>query len=239
MASDKLIPVRWGPIDALGLWVLQFVGSAFWFALLVAVFYDNDRPDPLPLGLLVVAQFVLWAVYGFGPILVTRRKGNGPVADLRARIERWDLPVGVGAGAVLQLLILPVVYWPILRLVDTDPGEAAADLVDQGDSALNVILLVLLVVVAAPLLEEFFFRGLVLHGLLQRLPSWPAVVVSAAVFALVHIDPILYPGTFLVGLAAGWATVKTGRLGLAWGLHIGFNAATLVLLLFDLPTFES
>ncbi len=234
MTSDTQTIPRWGPVDALGLWVLQFVGSGLWIAFLVAVFYDNQRPDPVPLTLIVIGQIVLWATYGLGPILVTRLKGNGPIIDLRATARVRDFPIGAVAGALLNLFVLPVVYWPILRLVEEDPGQTAEELVDQADSRVTVALLVLLVVIAAPLFEEFFFRGLLLHGLLQKLSPMAAVLTSSVAFALVHIQPILFPGTFLVGLAAGYATVKTGRLGLAWGIHLGFNAATLVLLLFDL-----
>ena len=150
MAKDRTVPIRWNALDALLLWVLQVVGTALWVSLLVAVIYDGDRPVPLPLWFLTIGQFVLWSAYGFGPVVITRRKGNGPVKDLGAKIERWDLPIGVAAGAILQLVVLPVVYWPILRLVDADPGKSAQELVDRSDGLGGVLLLVLVVVSFVP-----------------------------------------------------------------------------------------
>lgn len=225
----------WGLGDALRLWVAQFVGSAIWVLLLVGVFYGGTAPSPIPVWLLAIGQIPLWLCYGLGPVITTRTKGNGPVIDLGARVERNDLPVGVAIGVVLQLAVLPIIYWPILRFVDTDPGESARELVDEANGIVSVLVLTVVVAVAAPLFEEFFFRGLLFRGLLRRFSPAAAVVLSSAGFALVHIEPILFPGTFVLGVVAAIASLKTGRLGPAWGMHLGFNAITLIALLADLP----
>jgi membrane protease YdiL (CAAX protease family) len=43
-----------------------------------------------------------------------------------------------------------------------------------------------LAVVAAPLCEEFIFRGLIFGGLRRSMSALPAMVMSAAIFAVVH-----------------------------------------------------
>lgn len=44
----------------------------------------------------------------------------------------------------------------------------------------------LLLTVASPIIEEFFFRGVVLNGLLQRWPAAVSIAVDAVLFASVH-----------------------------------------------------
>ena len=205
--------------------------SSLWALVLVAVFFSGDFPDPAPIWFLGASALMVWFVYVAGPIAVTRARGDGPVADLWAAMVARDVPIGLTAGVALQILVLPVVYWPILQLTDTEPGTAAQELVDRIDGPIDVIILALLVAVGAPLAEEFFYRGLLLQGLRRRIPDGAAILISSALFALVHIEPILYPGTFILGLVAAIVTLRTGRLGLAWSMHVGFNGATLALLL--------
>jgi membrane protease YdiL (CAAX protease family) len=42
-------------------------------------------------------------------------------------------------------------------------------------------------ILSAPIAEEILFRGLVFRVLLERLPVWSALAVSALLFALVHL----------------------------------------------------
>lgn len=214
----------------MALWFVQVVVTSFWGLALLVVFFGGASPDPTPIWLLAASSLSVWLVYVLGPILVTRIRGAGPVADLWATIIARDVPVGLVIGVALQLVVLPVVYWPVLQITDIDPGATAEELVDLIDGPLDLALLAFVVVVGAPLAEEFFYRGLLLQGLRRRVPDAAAILVSSALFALVHIQPILYLGTFVLGVAAAVATLRTGRLGMAWSMHVGFNGATLVLL---------
>ncbi len=55
-----------------------------------------------------------------------------------------------------------------------------------------------------PFVEEVLFRGM-LHGALSRhVAPWAAVVLSAVVFSLVHVAPLLMPYTLVLGLWLGW-----------------------------------
>jgi membrane protease YdiL (CAAX protease family) len=64
----------------------------------------------------------------------------------------------------------------------------------------------------APLCEELFFRGFVLSGLLRELSPFWAIVISAALFAIAHLDPGSFIPLFVIGLALGvlrWRTRST------------------------------
>lgn len=64
--------------------------------------------------------------------------------------------------------------------------------------------LVFLLMVVAPVTEEFLFRGLILRGLLGRFGTGPAVVLTALLFALFHVNPWQFVGAFVLGLLFGW-----------------------------------
>ena len=213
------------------LWAVHVVLFAIWQLMLIGIFFSGEFPDASPIWFIGASSLMTFFVYTAGPIAVTHFLGDGPVADLWARVVARDIPIGLTVGVALQVLVLPVVYWPVLQLTDVDPGAAAEALVDRIDGPLDIVILALVVAVGAPLAEEFFYRGLLLQGLRRRMPDLGAIVISSALFALVHIDPILYLGTFVLGLVAAIVTVRTRRLGLAWAMHVGFNGTTLVLLL--------
>lgn len=221
----------WGLPETLGLWVLHVVLSVLWGSLLVTLFYAGTTPDPIPVRLLAANSLAIWGVYLVGPILVTSARGDGPVRDLWAGLTLSDVSLGLVIGAALQWLVLPIVYWPILRWSDVDPSETAQELVDAIDGRVDLLLFSFVVAVGAPLAEEFFYRGMVLQAIRRRASDVVAVVGSAALFAVIHVQPILFPGTFVLGVVAAVATLRTRRLGLAFAMHVGFNGATLLTLL--------
>jgi membrane protease YdiL (CAAX protease family) len=208
----------------------QLLGLVWASAVLGAAYSNGEVPDRLPIVVAVVANTGLWLGYFFGPMLVARFKGNGPVDDFGARLEARDVPVGLAIGIVLQLVVLPILYWPILRFVDGDPSEAARELLATVDTLGEWVVVAFSVVVVAPIVEELFYRGLFLRSVQRRLGSVAAVVLTALVFAVVHRQLLPLAGLFLFGVVAAFLVLYSGRLGPSWAMHVGFNATTLVVL---------
>ena len=71
----------------------------------------------------------------------------------------------------------------------------------------------------APLFEEWLCRGLVLRGMLQKLTPFNAIMVSAAFFAVLHLNPWQAIPAFLLGLLFGYVYYKTGSLKLTMLMH--------------------
>lgn len=81
----------------------------------------------------------------------------------------------------------------------------------------------------APLTEEFLFRGLMLNGFSNRYSVRSAIGVSALLFALVHLNPLQFPGAFGLGILFAWWRVHTRSLwGCLWG-HALNNGLVLVI----------
>ncbi len=202
--------------------------------LVLAITGQSDVSDSRqwPLSTTALLQVPLYGVMVGAALVITRRKGNGPVADLGLRIGWRDVPLGLGTGVVLQglgnLLYVPLYWWTDLTSDDID--KQSRELADKAHGA-GVLLFLVVVVIAAPIVEEIFFRGFLLRGLERRVGSWWAIVVSAAVFALSHFDAWEFPALFLFGLGAAVLAVRTGRLGPGIVAHLGFNSVAAFFLL--------
>ncbi|MDZ7725868.1 MAG: CPBP family intramembrane glutamic endopeptidase [candidate division KSB1 bacterium] len=70
----------------------------------------------------------------------------------------------------------------------------------------------LLLVVAAPVLEEMLCRGIILDGFLKRYTPQKAIIWSAVLFGVMHLNPWQFISAFGLGLYMGWLYYITGSL---------------------------
>lgn len=213
-----------------GAWVVaQIVSSAILLTL-------HGTPDSDPsFGVLAVALAGAWSSYLVAMWLLSRRAGTGSViSDYGLSAQPADL-LGLGVGALAQLVLIRAIYLPLEAVwpetfSEDRLTENAQDLVDQASEG-STWLLVLVVVIGAPLIEELFYRGLLQRSLAARFAHVPVVIGVAALFAVIHLRPAEIPGLFAVGLLFGWAALRWDRLGPAIMIHVGFNLTGLLLVL--------
>lgn len=92
--------------------------------------------------------------------------------------------------------------------------------------------------VIAPIAEEIFYRGILLVGLSKVYSEKKAIVISAMVFSIMHLNPWQVVGAFCIGLVLGWIYMRTKSLGLCMLLHGLINAMDLIvtkLIRLDIP----
>lgn len=92
-------------------------------------------------------------------------------------------------------------------------------------------------VVVAPLTEEIVDRGIILKGLLAHYTQNRAIVWSALLFGLFHLNPWQFPGAFILGLVFAWWVVQTGSLWPAILGHALNNLISATFWHFDVPGF--
>lgn len=223
------------PVDvpfAVVAWVVAFfVGRALSVVVMLAAGVDD--PDDAAIPTVFVAVAATWVAYLTGAWWASVQSGSGDVVrDYRVRFAPRDL-VGVPLGALTQLVVLPLVYWPLVQLwpeafSDDRLSRTAERLVDRAEGV-GLVLLVLMVCVIAPIVEEVVYRGMLQGAFAARLDQKLALVAAALWFALIHFRPVEYPGLFVFGLVAGAGFVASGRLGLPIVTHVAFNATGLAL----------
>ena len=236
LADEPTQPRRWGLGDvALGL-AIGLVGSQLALAAILAASGRTvDQIDELPLALAALAQVGLWFGLLGAPLVATRTKGNGLVADLNLRARVADVWRGGIVGVLLQLVALPLLYWPILELLNkraSDLEGPARSLTERATGPVSSVLLILIVGIGAPVIEEIFYRGLFQGALLKRgMAPAPAIAISSVVFGVTHQQSLQLPALVLFGAVAGILAHRAGRLGPAIAAHVAFNMVTVLALL--------
>ncbi|MEK7448482.1 MAG: CPBP family intramembrane glutamic endopeptidase, partial [Planctomycetota bacterium] len=82
----------------------------------------------------------------------------------------------------------------------------------------------LMIAVIAPVAEEIFFRGFLQGALRRRLSFWPAIIISALFFALLHFRFAAGPFLFTFGLLLGYLYEKTQSLIPVITVHLVHNS---------------
>jgi len=177
------------------------------------------------LAALAIWRVPVWAVQIGVVTLATTGRGRSWRSDLGLIVRPVDLLIGAGAGLCAQVLI-SVVYAGL----GIEAEGPARQLVAKGDGPLGLVALVVLLAVVAPVVEELLFRGVLQNGLAGRMPAPAALVVASALFALVHLQAVQFPGLFVAGLVFGGLLVRTGRLGPSLFAHMAFNLSTVLFL---------
>lgn len=175
----------------------------------------------------------LWCGLIPGTYLVCRARGSGNVvADLGIKFKPKDLWAAF-AGLGCQFLVLPILYLVVEQLASRDLTkdleEPAKNLTDNAHGP-GFWMLAVFLIVGAPLVEEIFYRGLLLRSLKRSMPAWPAVISCGLIFGAAHFNFITLPGLAVFGVVLGYLVHRAERLGPAIVAHAAFNGATVIAL---------
>jgi uncharacterized protein len=231
-------------VFAAGLFVSLFVtiGAVMWM-----VVSSGEIPDVLT-G--VPARIVFWVVLPaqiLGQLLalawISHRHGTGKFSTdfgltIKAK-DSWFLIVGGALLLGIGLLLKPLAD---ALGVSQNPQDIVQAVAEISDPASRVVVF-LGVVILSPLVEELWFRGLLLRTLRQReYTPTAAVLIQGLVFALFHLFDggaltgaiVVIPELFVVGSILGYLAVRSGKLSQSFFTHAGFNLVT-TLALFYMP----
>jgi len=230
MESQQLSPstvpppaVPWTLRDVwigLGLLVLWFV-LAMGGVLLVR-FLDLG----LDVGLVITLLEALLLLPAWWLTVRKYKVGLGSLGFRRFRAIMLLLAVGL----LLVAYTFNLVYALIMALLGVGPNLDLVNLVSELE---HPWLLALGAIVIAPLAEEIFFRGFVFAGLRERLGWVKAGLISAALFSLLHLQPVQIVPIFVLGFLFALIYEKSRSLWPAIAMHaaintIGFAAAYFV-----------
>lgn len=187
---------------------------------------------PVPVAITVANLIGLWAGLVGAAVYASRVAGAGRLsADLGLRVGWWDLPVGAGCGLLSQYVLIPLLYLPFEhadRGISQQLGQPTQRDTGAAHTTAAALVLLIFLAVGAPLVEELFFRGLLLRSLLRELPVPVSIGASAVLFALAHFEAVQFAGLAVFGVVLGLLAWRTGRLGPSIGAHMAFNAAAVV-----------
>lgn len=232
--TDGSVAHSWGLPEALVGFGVGLVVSLLTAAVAEsATGYHANSSAPLPVAVIVANVAGLWAGLLAAAVYASRRHGTGSLAaDFGWRIDAWwELPVGAAIGLACQYVLIPLLYLPF-ESFDRSLSDQLSQPVHRDTGAAHTVpevaILLVFLAVGAPLIEELFFRGLLLRGLLGRMPVPLAVVLSSVLFGLAHFEVVQFGGLAAFGVVLAYLAWRSRRLGLSIGAHMAFNAAAVL-----------
>ncbi len=217
---------EYGPAPAGGLSNTQpalVVALVLW-VLLTAVAGVIARDWPFA-GMVLAGQLAHVAV-AFAVLRAARARTLTPALSAR---ELTRIGVRAAFAAFLLVSLTSLCLNGVYRVFDVSwPTQDVIGAMSDGFS-LDAVVLAVCAVTAAPFAEEVVFRGILLPALAKQMPLRRALLVSAVIFAFIHVwsDPRSWPLAIplsVVGWILGVLYVRTGSLRTSIVCHAVFNA---------------
>ena len=217
--------------------VLQLVVTAIVIAIAIAAQHiggSNAAIDPdiaAKNPMLIIWGLIASAALQLGLMWLYLRKGDR--AEVLGLTHFGQISIGktllIAVGALVLASMLNYVY--ATHVISGMPmqDEMAKLLASIPRTPINVTLGLFAITILAPLIEELLFRGLLQRSLMQHVPAWAAIALSAFVFAAVHMQPLAMPALMTLGAAFGYIYHKTGSLRMTIILHMINNLLALAL----------
>lgn len=199
----------------------------------VATHYHASSGSPLPVAVTAADLLGLWIGLVGAAVWWSRTRGSGNLArDFGYRLGAWwDIPAGAALGLACQYGLVPLLYLPFeqgdsnLAHRLSQPTQRA---VGAAHTPVTLIVLLLFLAIGAPLVEELFFRGLLLRSLADWASPLVGVVGSGLLFGLAHFEKLQFAGLALFGVILGLVAWRLRRLGPTVAAHMSFNAVAVL-----------
>lgn len=177
-----------------------------------------------------LGMLVMYTTFMGLTILFAWKMGN------RSSLSFGPLPVSLLPWVILVTPALALLMEPVIASLPYVREFQELMMRMLGD---NMLFIFMTVAIAAPILEEVLFRGIILDGFLKNYSPWKAIIWSAVIFGLVHMNPYQFIVAMMIGIIMGWIYWKTRSLWLCILIHFINNSTGFVLhWLFDLPIKE-
>ena len=159
--------------------------------------------------------------------LIAARKSQAGLSELfrfkAVPAAAWGAAVLIAVGFVIvcsEIDNLMNLILPMPAFLQDIFGDMFA-----GDSIVIALILIGLIPGFA---EEMLFRGVILRGFSRNYSARKAVIVSAVLFGLVHLNPWQFVTAFIIGIVVGWICLRTESIVLCVFIHIFNNTVYLL-----------
>lgn len=204
--------VPWKPIDNwIGVILLGIIdGVLFGLAQL------GERGQFAQSGLLVFIQLTFLL-----PVIIIFAWRRVSWSSLGLGKFDWGT-LGIGCGLLIASYGIILVHNLILTGLGIDTqGEEITELFGMLDSP---IWFFLVGAILAPLVEEIFFRGFLFQGFRATYGWTRAMLISSAIFAVAHLDPVALIPTFILGCLLAYLYHRTNSIWPPVIIHVLVNS---------------
>lgn len=198
-----------------------------------ATHYHPSSGAAMPVVVTAADLVGLWIGLVGAALWWSRAHGTGSIVrDYGYRVGAWwDIPAGIALGLACQYAIVPLLYLPFEQVnskLAHQLSQPTQKTVGAAHTSIPVVVLLLFLAVGAPLVEELFFRGLLLRSLADWFNPVIGIVGSGLLFGLAHFEKLQFAGLALFGMILGVVAWRLKRLGPTIAAHMTFNAVAVL-----------
>lgn len=216
-------PVAPGGMEVIGVYAIAVMGMTMGAGLLAGQNIVTIVAAPLLLFILLPALAHAW-LGGYRPetFNLVNPGWRGWTAGVLL------IPVGIGISLLvggLQSLLVPK---EIMEQGGDQVMEAVKGIRAQGGAVFGTALLLLCIAILPGICEEFLCRGTLLAGLRKSLGVVGAALISAFLFAALHLSPWRFAPQFALGIMLAVVVWRTRSVFPAMVIHAGHNGALVI-----------
>lgn len=178
-------------------------------ALLISQWWEGNMEIAMVTALLAADIIMAGILFQKGYVSDSRL-----IHSTTASFISWTLVAGISAIFISDF---------IASITDFLPNWLESTFSNIEGSWLGI----LAIAIIGPILEEMLFRGAVTSELLKQYSPTKAIVFSALIFGIFHINPAQVLNAFLLGLLLAWLFYKTHSLIPSILIHILNNSLSI------------
>lgn len=172
-------------------------------------------------------------VYGFITVVGNGILFVGLMAYKRIGYRALFHPAGHSVRATITLVTVPILMvvpglvflaGAFNTIVQWLVPMNADDIARFEDTMAPGIVPILFSCVAAPVLEEMLFRGVILRGFLRQYSRTFAILWSATLFGIAHLNLYQMATALVLGIVSGWLYERCRSLWPCILLHAAYNS---------------
>lgn len=168
---------------------------------------------PITMAYQLLALVIAW--------LITKslQKNFAQEAFVKKIDKRVILPIIIMGLAVQFFLSYALEFLPIPEAIMNDYVEKSSSIVVGG----SLFIRILAVAIVAPIVEEVFFRGIILSHFRKVMPLWLAVLLSSLMFGVMHGQILWISYTAVMGLLFAAVALREKSIVTSIILHMAIN----------------
>lgn len=172
-------------------------------------------------------------VYGFITVVGNGILFIGLMAYKRIGYRALFHPAGHSVTATMALVSVPILMLVPALVMVAGAGNTivqwlfpmdADDVARFEQQMAPGVVPILFSCVAAPVLEEMLFRGVILRGFLRQYSRTFAILWSAGLFGIAHLNLYQMMTALAIGIVAGWLYERCRSLWPCILLHAAYNS---------------
>lgn len=195
MSNTKYFPNFWGAVAILiCLFMLEIlIGSAFY-----DLGVNFEYGDPRSMIVVLLANGIVFSIF--------MKMSGVNYRHLFHPSENSILSTMIFSIVPLTIIAVSSMWWLgdlEIFIITLFPQDTVS--LNMLNKLLNGGFITLIAIcIIAPFVEEILFRGIILRGFLQHYAPLQAIVISAVLFGLIHLNVYQIPGAFIFGCIVGY-----------------------------------